>query len=110
MAGFIATHFHENEPEFKLPGGSIYAPIENIIAGWASGKSKAGEYSAEQCADAIIPDILGTGKGGTVWRGPHAGEIEALAYWLPSWCQDSAMSYNQGFKELTVSLASNEQE
>ncbi|KAI4863389.1 oxidoreductase [Hypoxylon rubiginosum] len=106
--GAIATHFHDNEPEFKLPAGSLYAPIEGIIAGWASGKSKPGVGPAEEFVESIMDDVVGDGrKGGLVWKGPHAGSIKFIANWLPAWCQDAAMSVNQGLKELTQHLISN---
>lgn len=100
MAGVITTHFHDNEPSFKLPEGSLYGPIEEIIAGWASGKSKPQGCTPEQFAESLVGDVVDDGKSGMVWKGPHAGGIKFLAKWLPSWCQDTAMSINQGLKEL----------
>ncbi|KAI6088059.1 oxidoreductase [Hypoxylon rubiginosum] len=110
MAGAVVSHFHDNEPQFRLPEGSYYAPIESIIAGWASGKSKPQSGPAEQFVESIIDDIVGNGRGGLVWKGAHAGSIRFLVEWLPSWVQDAAMSINQGLKELTQYLASRENE
>ncbi|XXH05691.1 ATP-binding cassette long-chain fatty acid transporter pxa1 [Hypoxylon texense] len=110
MAGAIATHFHDNEPEFKLPEGSYYAPIEGIIAGWASGKSKPGTGPVEQFAESIVEDVVRDGRGGgLVWKGPYAGTMKFISSWLPAWCQDAAMSTNQGLKELTQYLAAKKQ-
>ncbi|KAI0965160.1 oxidoreductase [Xylaria arbuscula] len=106
MPGVIGSHFHDNEPQFKLPEGSRYSAIENIIAGWASGKSKPGGCTTEQFADMVVQDIVGDGKGGMAWRGPHASSIKVLAHWLPTWCQDTFMSMNQGLKELTDAYTS----
>lgn len=108
MAGVVASHFHDNEPGFKLPEGSRYAFIEDIIAGWASGKSKPGGCSAEKFAELLVEDIVGNGKDGLSWKGPHAGGIRFLSTWLPSWCQDAAMSINQGLKELSQNIAGKE--
>ncbi len=99
MAGVVTTHFHDNEPGFKLPEGSLYAPIEEIIAGWASGKSKPRGCTPEQFAESLVGEVVGDGKSGMVWKGPHAAGIKFLLNWLPSWCQDTAMSINQGLQE-----------
>lgn len=64
MAGAVSSHFHDNEPDFKLPNRSYYAPIEEIVAGWASGKSKPGGCSPEQFAESLVEDIVGDDKGG----------------------------------------------
>ncbi|KAI0532010.1 oxidoreductase [Xylaria digitata] len=107
MAGVVDRKFHGNEPRFELPNRSLYAAIESIIAGWASGKSKPGGCTAEQFAEMIVPDIVDSSKGGMPWRGPHAGGIKFLSYWLPNYCQDLAMSMNQELKELTNAITSN---
>ncbi len=100
MVGVVNSNFHGNQTAFKLPSGSRYTSIEKIIAGWAAGTSKPGGCSAEESAESLIDDIVGSGKGGMVWKGPHAGGIKVLSNWLPSWSQDAAMSINQGLKEL----------
>ncbi|KAI1099268.1 hypothetical protein F4804DRAFT_322416 [Jackrogersella minutella] len=60
--------------------------------------------SSETFTESLMDDIVGNGKGGMVWRGPHAGGIKFLSTWLPSWCQDTAMSINQGLKELAQDI------
>ncbi|KUI62019.1 hypothetical protein VP1G_09154 [Cytospora mali] len=59
MGGAITSNFDVNNPEFSLPPDSHYAPIEDIIAGWASGKSKPVGGSAEDFAASLVGDILG---------------------------------------------------
>ncbi|KAK8127345.1 hypothetical protein PG984_008453 [Apiospora sp. TS-2023a] len=99
MLGVIDSHFHQND-QFDLPSGSLYAPIEKIIAGWASGESKPKGMPAEKFAPTIVDDIIGDGKAGVVWRGPNAGSIKFLAQFAPQSVNDAAMSYTQGLKEL----------
>lgn len=100
MAGVITTHFHDNEPSFELPEGSLYGPSEDVIAGWASGKSKPKGCTPEQFAESLVGDVVGNGTNSMIWKGPYAGGFKFLAQWLPSWFQDTAMSINQGLKEL----------
>ncbi|KAI1151616.1 oxidoreductase [Nemania diffusa] len=100
MTGTVDSKFHHNEPKFGLPNESRYEPIEDIIAGWASGKSKPKGCTAENFAEMVVPYIVGSNEG-MLWIGPNAGSIKFLAYWLPDRCQDLAMSFNQGLKELT---------
>ncbi|KAK7981495.1 hypothetical protein PG988_003733 [Apiospora saccharicola] len=88
------------ERPVRPPPGSLYAPIEKIIAGWASGESKPKGVPAEKFALTIVDDIVGEGKAGLVWRGPNAGSIKYLAQFAPQSVNDAAMSYTQGLKEL----------
>ncbi|KAI0386895.1 hypothetical protein F5Y04DRAFT_288696 [Hypomontagnella monticulosa] len=99
MAGIIGTHFHDNN-SFQLPPTSYYAPIEKTIAGWASGELKPGVVPAEQFAETLVEDIVGEGRQGMVWKGPHAGSIKSLSQWAPRSVVDTAMSHNQGLDEL----------
>jgi len=106
MTGTVDSHFHENDFTLKLPEGSRYAPIEEIISGWASGKSVPKGCSAEEFAEKLVDDyaIVGDsklrGNGKVIWRGPYSLLIRALTGWLPRWCLDLAMTVNQGLKEL----------
>lgn len=83
LAGLLETHFHSGEMQFKLRPDSLYARIEEIIEGWANGKSKPKGQSAEDFAASIAGDILGQGKGGMVWKGPNAGSIKWATKFLP---------------------------
>lgn len=83
MTGVVTTQFHENDA-FSLPQTSRYAVIKEIISSWANGKAKPKGCSAEQFAESLLEDIVGKGKGGVVWKGPHAGAIKAMVKWLPA--------------------------
>lgn len=106
MNGTVDSHFHDNDLKLVLPEGSRYAPIEEIIAGWASGKSVPKGCSAEKFAeklvddDAIVGDSKLNGNGKVIWRGPYSRVMWALARVLPRWCLDAVMTVNQGLKEL----------
>ncbi|KUI73081.1 NADPH-dependent 1-acyldihydroxyacetone phosphate reductase [Cytospora mali] len=103
MVGAITSQFHNNDV-FRLPQGSRYAAIENIISSWASGEAKPKGCSAEQFAESLLEEIVGDGKGGLVWKGPHAGSIKAIVQWLPASLGDWFMSLNQGLHELSEKL------
>ena len=84
LAGLIETHFHSGNMYFKLRPDSLYAPIKEIIEGWANGKSKPKGQSAEDFAASIAVDILGQGKGGMVWKGPNAGSVKWATKFFPA--------------------------
>lgn len=84
LAGLLETQFHSGDIQFNLSRDSLYAPIEEIIEGWANGKSKPKGQSAEDFAASISGDILGQGKGGMVWKGPNAGSVKWAASFFPA--------------------------
>lgn len=84
MTGVVDSKFHANDSDFKLPPGSRYTSIEGIIATWASGEAKPKGGSAEQFAESVVEDIVGSGKGGVVYRGAHSGSVKFMVNWLPS--------------------------
>ena len=106
MTGRVGTNFHDNDIKLELPSGSRYAPIEEIIAGWASGKSVPKGCSSDEFAESLVDDSVivdGSklkGNGKLIWRGPYSGVLWALAGFLPRWCLDVVMTANQGLKEL----------
>ncbi|KAK2611715.1 hypothetical protein N8I77_005039 [Diaporthe amygdali] len=102
LAGLLETHFHAGDMQFKLRPDSLYAPIEEIIEGWASGRSKPKGQSAEDFAASINGDILGQGNGGLVWKGPNAGSIKWASKFFPASLMDSSLSQGQGLKELAA--------
>lgn len=110
MTGIVNTHFHDNEPDFRLPEGSHYVPIKEIVTSWATGKSKPPGGSPEQFAESILEDVVGDGKGGVVWKGPYAGSTKFFVTWLPTWCQDLAANLSYGLKELAQKVAAKGEE
>lgn len=84
LGGLIETQFHSGDMQFKLRSDSLYAPIEEIIEGWANGKSKPKGQPAEDFAASIAGDILGEGNGGMVWKGPNAGSAKWATKFFPA--------------------------
>ncbi|KAI1277866.1 dehydrogenase with different specificitie [Xylaria sp. FL0933] len=101
MAGIVDSHFHDNDVGFALPSNSRYAPIEEIIAGWANGKSKPKGCTAAQFAKSITDGVILKGTG-MAFTGPYAGSTKFISKWAPQSLSDMALSYNQGLSELAA--------
>ncbi|KAI3323717.1 NAD(P)-binding protein [Xylariaceae sp. AK1471] len=107
MGGIITSKFHDNDSNsnFKAPPTSRYSSIQNVIAGWASGKSKPTGMTAENFAEHVLRDIVGKGKGGVVWRGPNAGSVNFAKWLMPTSFIDSSLSKGQGLEELEKNIS-----
>lgn len=100
MGGVMVTNFDANVPEFRLREDSRYAPIQNIMSGWASGKSKPKGCSADEFAKEVSPDIVGrVARGGLTWRGTNATTVRLLTMLAPAFVTVSA-SESSGIFEL----------
>ncbi|XRM46641.1 hypothetical protein ABZX51_009671 [Aspergillus tubingensis] len=103
MIGTVTTPFHANEPTFTLPPSSRYAAIAQTISRWASGEASPKGCSAQELADLILSDVLGTTGNGMFWRGPNSGAVKFVSQWVPGWLADRMMSMGQGLDELAAS-------
>lgn len=101
MLGRVLTPFHANEPEFKLPPGSRYTPIESTIARWSRGEPgpKAGPLNA--LVAELVDDVLVTQSTARIWKGPWAGLIQFCTGWLPGWLVVSPNSLSYLCTDLT---------
>ncbi|KAM0335287.1 hypothetical protein ACHAQA_000332 [Verticillium albo-atrum] len=106
MVGTVKSRFHVNDP-FALPAGSLYAPIEEIIAGWANGVSTPKGISTEEFASMVARDVVESSTG-VIWKGPNAGTMRTLAKWAPQSVLDAGMRQGQGFHELTQAIKQGE--
>lgn len=86
LAGNVYTKFHDNDP-LHLPAESRYAPIEDIIAGWASGASKPSGCSVDEFAEQLANVAVSPNADGLVLKGPWARTIDLLARWSPAWVE-----------------------
>ncbi|KAI0449791.1 NAD(P)-binding protein [Xylaria acuta] len=107
MGGIVTSNFHTNDSGagFKLPSNSRYTSIQNIIAGWTTGRSKPTAMTAERFSEHILEDVVGEGKSGVVWKGPHAGSVKFAKWFMPSSFVDSSVSRGQGLEELERNLS-----
>lgn len=85
------TNFDARTIAFELPQNSYYVPIQDDIAGWATGSIKPKGQSGESFAEAVMDDILGKNKNGLVFRGRFAREVRVLVDWFPEWVVVSPM-------------------
>lgn len=98
MIGTVTTPFHANEPTFTLPPSSRYAAIAQTISRWASGEASPKGCSAQELADSILPDVLGTTGNGMFWRGTNSGAVKFVSQWVPGWLAVSLSSSTEGVK------------
>lgn len=96
MIGTVTTPFHANEPRFTLPPNSRYAAIAETISRWASGEASPKGCSAQELADLILPDVLGTTGHGMFWRGPNSGAVKFVSQWVPGWLAVSLSTPTEG--------------
>lgn len=66
------THF----ADFKLPEGSLYKPIEDIVAARAQGEDGLERMSIDEYAGPVVSHII-EGNTGKFW---HGGNAEAMKY------------------------------
>lgn len=87
LPGVIDSKLHVNgTASFDLPPTSRYAAIKDIIAGWANGTAQPKDsLSVDKFAELVVDDIMGTGKGGVVSRGPYAALLRCIGQWAPRW-------------------------
>ncbi|KAI0181297.1 oxidoreductase [Hypoxylon sp. FL1284] len=107
LPGVIDSEIHvKNGASFDLPPTSRYEGIKDIIAGWAKGEAQPKDsLSAENFAQLVLDDIVGTERGGLVSRGPYASMLRRIVHWAPTWIADYALSQGQGLNELSQKLA-----
>lgn len=84
ITGAIESNIMTNNPEFKLPPGSLYAPVEKVMRTLSRGedasskmRSKAAEY-----AEKVVGDIL-KGTTGMIWRGNMATMVRFASLYAP---------------------------
>ncbi|KUI53705.1 ABC transporter C family member 3 [Cytospora mali] len=106
MPGVIDSKLHVNDAAaFDMPPLSRYSAIKGMIASCARGELiPKDSLSAEKFAELVVDDVIGTGKGGLVSKGPYAAMIRKIGQWAPTWLADYILSQNQGLKELTQKL------
>lgn len=83
VLGVVNTAFNNNKLTLELPPSSRYAPILDTLRRWDMGDVVSKGGTAEDAAAAMLPDILGTGSSGQVWRGNQSGFVKFLARWMP---------------------------
>lgn len=89
LPGVIDSNLHVNDAAaFEMPPSSRYSAIKHIIASGAAGELlPKGSLSAEKFAELVVDDVMGTGKGGLVSRGPYAVMLRRIGQWAPAWVE-----------------------
>lgn len=89
VTGNIKSNFFNQD--FKLPEGSHYRPIENIIKEKSEGRMNSGETEPDVFADLVVTDVE-NGATGRIYRGQMAGLVRIARAWAPTWLTVSTVS------------------
>ncbi|RDH37662.1 hypothetical protein BDQ94DRAFT_166820 [Aspergillus welwitschiae] len=86
-----------------------YAAIRQPISDWATGWAGPQGGSADEFANLIAGDVLGSSSanGGLVWKGPNSAAVKFMARWCPGRLLDRLMSNGQGLDELVKTTNKN---
>lgn len=85
MLGRVVTPFHANEPAFRLPPGSRYAPIESTIPRWSRGEPGPRAGPVDVLVAELVDDVVDSRGTAPIWKGAWAGSHKFLSGWLPAW-------------------------
>ncbi|KAI5861442.1 oxidoreductase [Durotheca rogersii] len=101
LVGGVDTNIFENAPEYHLPPGSLYKPIEKEIGDCATGRdiSEGMLGRREDFAYSLVKDILG-GATGKIFRGNAASMVRILAAILPDFVMDRVVAWNTGLNRI----------
>ncbi|ROT37818.1 NAD(P)-binding protein [Sodiomyces alkalinus F11] len=91
----VQTHFDD----WKLPEGSLYAPVESTIRDRARGQEGAPRMEADDYAQRVVAEIIG-GRTGRFWYGASAGAVKFGTSYLPTSLMDSGVQINTGLDVL----------
>lgn len=82
MTGSIKTKFFDNVPAFQLASGSLYKPVESIVADAAAGRMNPKMTDVDVFAEQVAKDVL-SGTNGPIWRGSMASASKFVASYVP---------------------------
>lgn len=83
VLGIVSTGFNDNKLSLILPPKSRYTTIRDTILNWRNGNAGPKGCTASEAAASLVPDILGRGKSGTIWRGDKSLLVKLLSAWTP---------------------------
>lgn len=83
VTGALKTMGQTHFDDWKLPEGSMYAPVESTIRDRARGQEGAPRMEAADYASRVVSEII-KGKTGKFWYGASAGAVKFGTEWLPS--------------------------
>ncbi|KAI0836402.1 NAD(P)-binding protein [Hypoxylon sp. FL0890] len=99
VTGALKTMGQTHFDDWKLPEGSLYAPVESTIHSRARGQEGAPRMEAEDYAKRVVSEII-RGKTGKFWYGASAGAVKFGTSWLPTSLMDMGVQVNTGLDVL----------
>ncbi|KAK8021745.1 hypothetical protein PG990_006883 [Apiospora arundinis] len=83
VTGALHTKGQSHFDDWKLPEGSLYAPVESTIRDRARGQEGAPRMEAIDYAKRVVSEII-KGRTGKFWYGASAGPVKFMTSWLPA--------------------------
>ncbi|KAL2751867.1 hypothetical protein ACRALDRAFT_2045111 [Sodiomyces alcalophilus JCM 7366] len=99
VTGALKTKIQTHFDDWKLPEGSLYAPVESTIRDRARGHEGAPRTEADDYAQRVVAEIIG-GRTGKFWCGASAGAVKFGTSYLPTSLMDSGVQINTGLDVL----------
>lgn len=84
VSGALSTMGQTHFDNWKLPVGSLYAPVEDTIRDRARGQEGAPRMEPEIYAKRVVSEIIANRKG-KFWYGASAGVVKFGVTYLPTW-------------------------
>jgi 1-acylglycerone phosphate reductase len=82
VTGALITKGQTHFDNWKLPGNSLYAPVEDTIRMRARGQEGAPRMEAKDYATRVVTEIT-NGRSGKFWYGASAGAVQFGTSFLP---------------------------
>ncbi|RYO77578.1 hypothetical protein DL764_010208 [Monosporascus ibericus] len=99
VTGALKTMGQTHFDDWKLPEGSLYAPIESTIRDRARGQEGAPRMEAVDYAKRVVSEII-RGRTGKFWYGASAGAVKFGTSYLPTSLMDSGVQIKTGLDVL----------
>lgn len=104
VSGALKTMGQTHFDDWKLPAGSLYAPLEETIRERARGQEGAPRMEPEDYAKRVISEIT-TGRTGKFWYGASAGIVKFAVSYLPTWLMVIALCLSTSCHALLCVIA-----
>ena len=82
VTGAVRTNGQSYFEDWTLPKGSLYKPIEELIANRARGHDGVKRMDTMEFANKVANDIIG-GASGKIWCGSNAGGVRFGSLFMP---------------------------
>ncbi|CAG8955593.1 hypothetical protein HYFRA_00009547 [Hymenoscyphus fraxineus] len=104
ITGAVQSNGQTYFGDWKLPDGSLYKPIEELIKNRTQGGDGHPREATEKYAREVVGDIL-EGRTGKVWRGGNSGSTKrAVTTDVPQDLLDKGAAQGTGLDQLSANI------